>query len=256
MQEDLAGEMRQLGRARECAVDEEVRNLKEAGACCELFDWIASETYFWISGDSYKRTRCTYLYRNMPLSPSMYVMLLSITAVLRKPRSATRKPRSVSSSGLSLGPAGARMPLKKVAGMELWEILHDDASVGVEIVRKRDVRDNVFLASTVVYNTKRVVSLELRRGEWFAHDVTTNRLKVGRGDTSTLRAFIRIPISVTSAPLLSAQVSSGTVAHLPGHLFGARPRRFQTFTSFYCILTDISGGPGPAFFTWLCLTAF
>lgn len=147
------------------------------------------------------------------------------------------------------------MPLKKVAGMELWEILHDDASVGVGIVRKRDVRDSVFLASTVVYNTKRVVSLELRWGEWFTHDVTTNRLKVGRRDTSTLKAFIRIPISVTSAPLLSAQVSSGTssdyrdtylalVGRVSFKLSQASTRSLQNST-------DISGGPGPAFFTWL-----
>ena len=47
-----------------------------------------------------------------------------MTAVFKNPRSATRSPRSVSSSARSFGPAGARMALKDVAGIALWEILH------------------------------------------------------------------------------------------------------------------------------------
>lgn len=122
VEEDLASEMGQLGRAGQRAIYEEIRNLKEAGAFGELLNWVASKKFDeWYSD---KRRMRAYLYRNIPLSPSMYVIRLSITAVLRKPLSATRKPRSVSSSGLSFGPGAARMPLKKFAGIELWVILH------------------------------------------------------------------------------------------------------------------------------------
>jgi hypothetical protein len=42
VEEDLAGEVGQLGCARQRAIYEEVRNLKEAGAFSELLDWVAS----------------------------------------------------------------------------------------------------------------------------------------------------------------------------------------------------------------------
>lgn len=133
-----------------------------------MLDWVAS-TKFVDERYSDGRRMPAYLYRSTPLSPSIYVMWLSITAVLRKPLSATRKPRSVSSSGLSFGPAAARMPLKKFAGIELLVILHGGVSITVEILRKRDPRDSVLFPSAVVYNSERLVPLELGCRKLFAH---------------------------------------------------------------------------------------
>lgn len=42
VEEDLASEMGQLGRAGQRAIYEEIRNLKEAGAFGELLNWVAS----------------------------------------------------------------------------------------------------------------------------------------------------------------------------------------------------------------------
>lgn len=42
-------------------------------------------------------------------------------------------------------------------------------SIEVKILRKRDARDCVFLPSAVVYNSKGLVSLELRCRKLFAH---------------------------------------------------------------------------------------
>jgi hypothetical protein len=72
VEEDLAGEVGQLGRAGQRPVYEEVRNLKEAGAFGELLNWVASMkfAYEWYSN---RRMRA-YLYRSTPLSPSIYVI--------------------------------------------------------------------------------------------------------------------------------------------------------------------------------------
>jgi hypothetical protein len=58
-----------------------------------------------------------------PASPSIYVIVLCITAVFKKPLSATRKPFLVSFSSRSPGFAGEDMALKAVAGMLLSLIL-------------------------------------------------------------------------------------------------------------------------------------
>jgi hypothetical protein len=42
-------------------------------------------------------------------------------------------------------------------------------SIGVEILRKRDVRDCVLLPSAVVYDSEGLISLELRCKKLFAH---------------------------------------------------------------------------------------
>jgi hypothetical protein len=72
VEEDLAGEVGQLGCARQRAIYEEVRNLKEAGAFSELLDWVASTKFDELYSD--RRRMHAYLYRNTPLSPSMYVI--------------------------------------------------------------------------------------------------------------------------------------------------------------------------------------
>lgn len=45
VEEDLASEMGQLGRAGQRAIYEEIRNLKEAGAFGELLNWVASKKF-------------------------------------------------------------------------------------------------------------------------------------------------------------------------------------------------------------------
>ena len=63
-------------------------------------------------------------YKSPPASPSMYVISLRITAVLRKPLSATLSPLFVSFSSRSPA-SGAFISLKAVAGTPLSEILRD-----------------------------------------------------------------------------------------------------------------------------------
>ena len=52
------------------------------------------------------------------------------------------------------------MTLKDVAGIELWVILLG-VSVDVAITRKTNGRNGVLLSSAVVYDSQRLVSLEL-----------------------------------------------------------------------------------------------
>ena len=99
-----------------------------------------------------------------PASPSMYVMVLCITAVFKKPLSWIRKPFSVSFSGRSPGFAGAFISLKAVAAMALSLILSRSILQTSYSTRDPQVhsRYRVRLSSAVVAHCQRVLGIRER----------------------------------------------------------------------------------------------
>src|SRR5713226_2801672 len=105
----------------------------------------------------------------MPASPSMNVIWLCMTAVLRKPLSDTRRPLGVSFSTRSPGLSGAAIALKAAADIVLSLILYLRLSLAANLPLKSDVRNIVCLASAVVTNGETLISSAITVC-WTAHD--------------------------------------------------------------------------------------
>src|SRR5258708_36190014 len=105
----------------------------------------------------------------MPASPSMNVIWLCMTAVLRKPLSDTRRPLGVSFSTRSPGLSGAAIALKAAADIVLSLILYLRLSLTANLPLKSDVRNIVCLASAVVTNGETLIGSAITVC-WTAHD--------------------------------------------------------------------------------------